>query len=70
MEGEIKGVRNRRSTDLLMRFAQEGSPTTSSDVCEHATTQSDLQRCSMPAFLARGEEYGETPEEETLGDYL
>lgn len=70
LKGEIKGVRNRRSVDILMRFSQEGSPTTSSDVCEHAATQSNLQRCSMLALFARGEEEGETPEEETLGDYL
>ena len=63
-------MRNEIPKDLLNRFAHEGSPTTSLDVCEHAATQSDLQHCSMPAFLARGEEDGETPEEETLGDYL
>ena len=39
-------------------------------ICEHSATQSDLQRCSMPTFLAREEAEGETPKEETLGDYL
>ena len=60
LENEIKGIRNERPADLLKRFAHEGSPTTSYDVCEHSATQSDLQHCSMPTFLARGEEEGET----------
>ena len=63
-------MRNERQADILKMFAHEGSPTTSYDVCEHSATQSDLQHCSMPTFLARGEEEGETPKEETLGDYL
>ena len=29
LEGEIRGVRNGRSTNIMMRSAQEGSPTTS-----------------------------------------
>ena len=70
LEEEIRGVRNGRQKDILRSFSHGESPTTSFDVCEHAATQSDLQHCSMPAFLARGEEYGETPEEENLGDYL
>ena len=39
-------------------------------MCDHSATQSDLQHCSMPTFLAREEVEWETPKEETLGDYL
>ena len=59
-------MRNERPTDILERFSHEGSPTTSYDVCENSVTQSDLPRCSMPTFLARGEAEGETPKEELL----
>ena len=70
LKNEIRGIRNERPTDLLERFVHEGSPTTSFDVCDNSSTQYDLQCCSMPTFLARGEENGETPKEETLGEYL
>lgn len=70
LENEIRGMRNGRLADLLEWFSHEGSPTTSYNVCDHSATQSDPQRCSRPTFLARGEEEGETPKEETLGDYL
>ena len=68
MKEEIREVRNERLADPLKSFAQEGSPITSFYVCEHSATQSDLQRCNMPTFLAREEVEGETPKEETLGE--
>ena len=70
MKSEIRGMRNERHENILERFAHEESPSSSYDVCEDSVTQSDLQHCSMPTFLAREEAEGETPKEETLGDYL
>ena len=70
LKNEIRGVRNEIQKYLLKMFAPKGSPTTSYDVCEHSTTQSVPQRCSMPTFLSKKGGRGGTPKEEYLGDYL
>ena len=54
----------------LRIFSHEESSISSYYGCEHSATQLDLQHGTMPTFLAREEEEGETPKEETLGDYL
>ena len=60
LKNEIRGMKNEIQADILERFSHEGSPTTSYDVCDHSTTQSDLQRCSMPTFLTKEEAEGGT----------
>ena len=37
---------------------------------DNSATQFDIQHGTMPTFLAREEEEGDTPKEETLGEYL
>ena len=55
---EIRGMRRERHEDPPRIIAHEEIPSSSYYVCEHSATQSDLQRCSMPTFLAREEEEG------------
>ena len=63
-------MRREIHVDTSRIFSHEGSPISSYYVCENLATQSDLQCCSMPTFLAREEVEGETPKEDTFGDYL
>ena len=70
LKGEIKEMKRARHEGPSRISLHEESPSSLYYVCEHSTTQSDLQCCTMPTFLAREETEGETPMEETLGDYL
>ena len=70
LENEIRRMRNEIPADLLERFSHEGILTTSYDVCEHSTTQSNLQCCNMPTFLIRGRGEGGAPKKGILGEYL
>ena len=67
LKREIKGMRRERHEGPSRRFSHEQSSNSSYYVCENSATQSDG---TMPTFLAREEEEGDTPKEETLGDYL
>ena len=70
LKSEIRGRRRESHENPARRIAHEESPSSSYYVCENSSTQSNQQCCSIPTFLARGEAEGETPKEETLGDYL
>ena len=70
LKREIKGMRRERHEGPSIIFTHEGSSISSYYVCENSPTQSDLQWGTMPTFFAREEEEGETPKEETLGEYL
>ena len=55
MKREIRGMRRERPEDPSKRISHEESPSSSYYVCENSATQSDLQRCRIPTFLAREE---------------
>lgn len=66
----IKVMRMERCRDSPRGIVHKGSSGFSHYGCENSATPSYLQHGTMPTFLARGKEEGDTPKEETLGDYL
>ena len=67
---EIKEMRMERYKDSPKGFVHEESSNISHYWCEHSALQPVTQHSTMPTFLARGNEVGETQKEENLGDYL
>ena len=67
---DIKEMRMERYRYSPRGLVHEESSILSHYGCSHSATPLDIQCGTMPTFLAREEEEGETQKEETLGDYL